>query len=174
MEYLTQNLTLHDIVTQAVGFLGMLAFFISYQQNTNKRIVGLNIAAATFFLTHYFMLGAYTGAFMNLLALLRNIVFFFRPRKWAGSRLWLWAFCAAYIIAGALTFDSVISIFPTAAVVLGTVALYIKVPKQTRRLMFLSTTGWLVYNIYNGSIAGYTSDSLALISIMIAFVKYDL
>ena len=173
MNELIANLTPYIIITQAVGLIGMAMFFISYQQNTNRRILAFQILGITFFLFHFTMLGAYTAAAINIIGLVRNFVFFCRPRKWASHIAWLYIFCALTVLAGILTFDSFISILPTAAVIFGTVALFMINPKTTRRLSLICVAGWFSHNILVFSVAGMISDIFATSSIIIAMFKFD-
>jgi hypothetical protein len=161
------------LVVQGVGFVGMIMNITSFQQNTNKRILGFQIIGTVLWCTHFLALGAYTGAALNFLGLSRNLVFFFRPKKWASSKLWLYFFCIAYIAAGVLTYESFTGILASAAMVLSTIALYIIHPKITRRISLASSSGWLTYNAISFSIAGVVAEILTITSIIIAMFKFD-
>ena len=167
------NVTWFMIIAQGIGFFGMIGNFISYQQNTNKRIVGVQIFAALFFFVHMLLIGATTGALLNILGALRNFVFFMRPKKWAESSLWVYVFCVFYLIAGILTWSGAISILPTIAMMCGTVALFMIKPKTTRKLALFCSVGWIVYNAFVFSLAGMVSETLTISSILIAMFKFD-
>lgn len=167
------NITYYDILTQGIGFIGVALMFISFQQNSNSRILLFQIMASFVFFTHFFMLGAYSGAIINLFGALRNIIFFNREKKWASSILWLYAFCLIYIAMGILTWNGYISIFPTLGMILGSLALYSERPKITRRLSLPTSLCWITYNIFSFSIAGTICEILSTTSIIISIIKYD-
>jgi hypothetical protein len=180
------SITPYLIITQAVGFIGLAMNFISYQQNANRRIVGFQILGALFWMIHFIMLGAvvegaYTGAALNLIGLFRNVVFVCRPETpqedgkphWASRKAWLYLFCLMYVIAGIVTYDSPVSLIPSAAMIFGSIALYLIDPKKTRRFALACSAGWMTYNIFSFSIAGFTSEVFTITSIIIAMFKYD-
>ena len=182
MNGLLPELTLYMLAAQAVGVLGLAMNFLSYQQNTNRRIVGFQIFGALFWTGHFIMLGAvidgaYTGAVMNIIGLLRNCVFFLRrgdnKPNWASHVAWLYIFCALYVVTGILTYDSLVSLLPIAAMIFGTVALFVMNPKMTRRLALACSVGWFSYDVLVFSVAGLVSEIFTLSSIIIAMVKFD-
>ena len=161
------------LIAQGIGFIAMFLNILSFQQNTNKRIVGVQIFKFMFFSVHFFMIGAYTGAALNLLGLFRNAIFFCRPRKWASNKLWLYFFCVLYIVSGMLTYTDLIDVFPIFGMLCGTMAVYATNPKITRRFFFAGSFGWMVYSGVNFSAAGFITAILTIVSIIIAMVKYD-
>ena len=61
-----------------------------------KGIIGFQIGAAALFIIHYILLGAYTGAALNLIGMLRSIVFINNDEKWAKSPVWLGVFVVIF------------------------------------------------------------------------------
>ncbi len=167
------KITWYAVVTQIIGFAGMAMNFISYQQNTNKKIVGFQIFGCAFFMVHFYMLGAYTAAALNILGVLRNFVFFCRPKPWASKKIWLFVFCVSYVIAGVLTYENITSMIPTLAMIAGSVALFLTIPKWTRRLGLVCSLGWMANNLITGSIPGFASEIFTTTSILIAMWKFD-
>ena len=85
-EYFT-HMTPVETVGQAIGFIGMAMLFISFQQKENKKIYFWQIIGVSLFTVHFAMLGAYTGALLNILGVLRAVVFYNSEKKWAQSKL---------------------------------------------------------------------------------------
>ena len=172
------GLTWGFIGVQLVGFVGLVLNVSSYQANTNKRIVTIQIFGCMVWFIHFLLLGqfsagAYTGAALNAAGLLRNIVFAMRPRKWAAHPAWLYAFCLGYILCGLLTWSGPVSLLPMAAMQFGTVSLYVLNPKLTRRLGSACSSGWLIFNALTRSVPGVVCEIVTLISIAIAMAKFD-
>lgn len=159
---------------QAIGFVGMLFAFISFQRNNNKGILFFQIMATTAFIFHFLLLGAYTGAMMNLLGALRNIVFFYKEKKWASKRYWLYLFNVLYIVCGIMTWKGLYSLLPMVAMVVSTIGLWLNNPRHTRFLVFPSSPCWLVYNIITNSIAGIFTEIFVLCSLTIGIIRFDI
>jgi len=172
------NVTWGYLCVQLIGFFGLVMNVLSYQANTNKRIVRIQIFGCLFWMVHFLLLGrfnagAYTAAALNAGGLLRNCVFAMRPRKWATHPAWLYIFCFGYVLCGVLTWNGPVSLLPMAGMVLGTVSLYVLKPKLTRRLGSACSCGWLIFNILTHSIPGAACETLTLVSIATAMIKFD-
>jgi len=172
------NVTWGFLCVQFIGFIGLLLNVISYQANTNKRIVSIQIFGCLVWCVHFLLLGqfsagAYTGAALNAAGLLRNCVFAMRPKKWAAHPAWLYIFCLGYILCGIFTWSGPVSLLPMAAMQVGTVSLYVLNPKLTRRLGAVGSCGWLIFNVLTRSVPGAVCEVVTLISIAVAMVKFD-
>ncbi|MBR5543532.1 MAG: YgjV family protein [Oscillospiraceae bacterium] len=163
-----------EIAAHIVGLAALTLAVISLQQRTHKYILSFQIAATTAWLLHYLMLGAFTGAFLNAIAMIRSVVFVNKGKKWADNRAWLWGFCAICIIAGILTWDGPASILPILGMLCTTVAFWIKTPKYVRMTAFPSSPLWLVYNLINKSYAGAAAEIINMCSIIIAYIRLDM
>ena len=58
--------------------------------------------------------------------------------------------------------------------VLSTVAFWIKDANLLRMVYFPSSPFWLVYNIASRSVAGILTESFSLVSLLIAFIRFQL
>ncbi len=163
-----------QIFAQCIGLVGMALAFVSFQSKSSRGILFFQILASSVFSLHFFLLGAYTGMAMNLVGVARNAVSYCKDKRWASGRCWMYVFIAAYLITGILTWESVFSIFPIVAMVLSTVAFWIKDANLLRLVYFPSSPCWLVYNIASRSVAGILTESFSLVSLLIAFIRFQL
>lgn len=62
----------YDILVQAIGFLGLLFFFISFQVKTNKRFFVMQTLGCLTFSLQFALLGAFSGALSLLVNITRN------------------------------------------------------------------------------------------------------
>ena len=63
----------------------MICSVSSFQLNKHKHIMLVQIAATALFGLQYFLLGAYTGLALDIVGVLRDIVFYNKDKKWASS-----------------------------------------------------------------------------------------
>ncbi len=161
-------------IVQAVGFVGMAFAFISFQNNNIKKLLFFQTLAALSFAIHFSLLGAFTGAVMNILGASRNIIFANREKKWANNKLWMYFFILLYTVLGIFTWKDYFSILPIIAMTLATVAFWIPNPKATRFIVLPSSPCWLIYNIFNKSIAGSLTEIFVSTSLIIAIVRFDI
>lgn len=126
------------------------------------------------FTIHFFMLGAFSGAAMNLVGVLRAVVIYFSGKKWADSRIWYYFFMASYIVLGIAAWEDIFSVLPIIAMVLSTYAFYLPDETKLRLFTFPSSPCWLIYNIRHASVSGSITEYFNMISLIIAMTRYDL
>jgi hypothetical protein len=161
-------------IAQAVGFIGMVLAFISFQKGNREGIILFQIMASFVFTLHFTLLGAYTGAILNIFGVLRNIVFLHREKSWANKKAWLYIFLLLFIISGLITYKNVYSLFPILGMCIASVALWMRNSKHTRFIVIFSSPCWLVYNIANLSYPGVLTESFVLISLTISIIRFDI
>ena len=94
----------YDILVQAIGFLGLLFFFISFQVKTNKRFFVMQTLGCLTFSLQFALLGAFSGALSLLVNITRNAMLTKYNEsalvRWKG---WIAVFSALSLAAALLT-----------------------------------------------------------------------
>ena len=112
----------YDILVQAIGFLGLLFFFISFQVKTNKRFFVMQTLGCLMFSLQFALLGAFSGALSLLVNITRNAMLTKYNEsalvRWKG---WIAVFSALSLAAALLTWSGPISLLPVATTVAGTI-----------------------------------------------------
>ena len=70
------------IIGQALGIAATLITFASYQFNTKRVLLIIQTAATLCTCLSFLFLGASTGFALNIVCLVRNVVFYFENGKW--------------------------------------------------------------------------------------------
>lgn len=152
----------------------MAIIVISYQQKTHKNILVFQMVSGLLFTAHYVLIGAYTGAVMNLVGAFRSLVYSNRNKKWASSVIWPVLFSIGFLISGILTWENVFSVLPLIAMLMSSIVLWIEQPKINRILSIPTSSCWLIYNIKTESIAGTATEIFVLASIIIGILRLDI
>ena len=122
----------------------------------------------------YFLLGAYTGLALDIVGVLRDVVFYNKDKKWASSNWWTVFWAAAMIVVGIFTYQNWMSLFMMAAMPLNTVLFSFTKPKLVRTTILISSPLLLVYNILTGSIGGVINELFTEISSVVGIIRYDI
>lgn len=135
-------------------------------------MLALGIIANLFWVSHFFLLGAITGAAMNFLSAIRSYVYY-RVRPTRKTRWVLWLFEALTVLATAITWGGFISLLPLVGSLFSVVAFWHKKPKVIRRLAMGSSPPWFVYNALIGSYPGMAVEVLLVTSNLIGQYRFD-
>lgn len=150
----------------------MLSLFLIYQQKQRKKLLLCKLSADICWVAHYLCLSAFGGAVPNFVGIFRELVFVNREdKKWADHILWPILFIAANLCLGIATFSRPINILPILASVLVTVSLWLKNPTLTKIISVPVSAAFLIYDVFVGSYIGIVNESIAIISIVISFIK---
>ena len=174
---------MYEIIAQAVGIVAMLFNIFSYQQKSAKRIIGFQLFGGLLFAVNFFMLEAYIGAILNLVAFIRAILFLKKDKLHTDHIAWFAGFCCTYIAAYVLTFtvfnqavtvpNLIVECLPVVGMVFTNLAFRHNDAKIIRRLCLVSSCVWLVYNSLALAVGAIACEAFSIVSIFIAMVRLD-
>ena len=160
------------LFAQLPGAVAMACLFLSYQQKNRKGLITYKLSADIFWALHYALLGAYGGMIPNGVGIFRELVFVQRDKhKLANSPFIPVIFILINFALGISTFKSPINILPITASAFVTVSLWLRNPKLTKIISIPVSLTFLIYDLFIGSWIGMVNESIAIISIIISFIK---
>lgn len=158
---------------QVLSVIGMALTIASFQMKTRKQIILMQTAGSVFFLLSYLLLESWSAVYLNIVFLIRNVVFYFsKDKKWAQHKVWLGALLCAVIAAGSVGFRSWLDILPIVGSVFGTVAMYMKNENMLRLLKLGDSPCWLIYNCTIPSTGGIICEVFNMVSIVVGLLRY--
>ena len=172
-----------DIVAQALSIVGMACNVLSFQQKTQKRVIACQLVGAAMFTASYLLLGAYVGALLNFVAIIRAIVYMNKEKFRSEHISWLIGFTCVYLLSYVLTFtifgkeltplNAVVEFLPIIGMFATTVSFRLKDAASVRKLGLISVPSWFTYNIFNFSIGGLICEIFCCCSILIGMFRLD-
>ncbi len=165
-----------DKIAQIIGLLAVSLFLLSYQQKRRSRIIACNALSRILYVVQYILLGALEGAVLDVLGVLSSVVAQNKDKGKIKKR-----FKSAFVtvnlgivIAGGLLYKNIFSFFPVVGVLLHTSAFWISDEKNIRRVSFLGSPFWLIYNLVSCAYGSAVGDVLTMVSIGTAIYRYDI
>lgn len=162
------------ILTQIIGIAAMVASVYSFQLNKHKHIMIAQIIATALFGIQYYFLGAFTGTALDAVAVVRDIVFYNKDKKWAAGNFWTVLFSLMMVVFGIITYQGWVSVFMIISMVFNTITFSFTNPKLVRRTILIASPFMLVYNILTGSAGGIINEVFAEISSVIGMLRHDI
>ena len=162
------------IIAQLAGTIALLIAVIIFHKNNRKTMLYLQIAACVMFSMQYLLLGAWTGAAMNIIVIIRNYVFANKDsKKWANSNLWLYLFLFIIIIATVYTWQGWVSVLPLIGMITGTIAFWLTNTTCIRLFSLISPPFWCTYNFISRAYPAMICDTIIFVSIIIGMIRFD-
>lgn len=158
-------------LVQCIGFCGVICSVISFQCRKHGKILFFRTMEELLFGIQYILLGAYTGAAMNFIGCVRNVLFSRQVEKGKSTVLSCVFFSILFVVFALLTWSGVKSILIGIAKVGSTVAYGFRNTTVMRLIILLTSTLWLIYNSCVGSWAGVVCESFTILSIFVALFR---
>ena len=173
------------IFIQAIGIIAMIFPALSFQQKTQRRIVIFQLIGTAFFFVHYLLLNSIVGAFLNIIAFTRAIIYSqIGKKKWAYSLFWPLLFLALSILTYVLTFtvfntektpvNFIVESLPVIGLSIQHFGFRMKDAYKVRVMYLISAPLWVAYAAIKSSIGGILVDSINIVSIIIGIIRLDI
>ena len=160
------------MLTNLLGLGAMVSLFLIYQQKSHKKIFLCKLSADIFWVLHYFSLGATAGMVPNFVGIFRELVFVNRRvKKWANTPLWVVLFIVVNFTLGILSYDEWYDIVPIIASAFVTISLWMDNPRLMKLISIPVSIAFFVYDLFVLSYVGMINESIAIMSIIIYFIK---
>ena len=161
------------LTAQIVGFIGIAVAFISFQCKDNRRLFFYQLLSSIIWVIHFLILKAYAGVLLNAAGAVRGFFLYNSDKKWGSSKVTMTAITILMIACGIITWTGPISLFPAIGMAAGTIAMWSGNGRLLRWVQLLCVSPfWIVYNIPNQSYTGIICESMNMISVIIALIRF--
>ena len=161
------------IVAQIFGALALAILIISLQKNSKTKLLLYQSISSLLYALQYLFLNAYTGCFMNLICMIRNMIFNQYPKK-RPPIYWLIITIVLMIFFSSLSYTGVISFLPMIAVILYSIALWHGNLTVIRTTEIISCSLYILYNIKVLAITGLIATIIEFVGAILAVYKFDI
>lgn len=159
-----------------VGILAVSLYFLGYLQKKRNSIIIVNATSRLLYIIQYILLGAFEGAVLDVAGIISSLLAQRKDKPLIKKHLKIVVISVnLFIVAMGLTlYNNIFSLLPIIGVLLHTGAFWIDNEKIIRRVSFLGSPFWLVYNFVSGAYGSCIGDILSMISIGISMFRYDI
>lgn len=161
-----------EIIGQALGIIATIITFISYQVNTKNKLLIIQTAATVCTCLSFLFLDASTGFALNIVCIVRNIVFFFQNSRNKLYYISVVILTVTIVCVGAMSWQGWISLLMIIALGVNTVFISFGNPQLLRKSILVTSTMVIIYNIFVFSIGGIMSETISIISSVIGIIRY--
>ena len=163
-----------SFLIQMIGWLGMLAFLISYQMKNNKSLFLCQVVGVSLFCLQFCLLGAFSGCLSLAITILRGALLYkyndWKFVRWKGLP---WILCGMFALVLIVTWAGPISLLAFVASVVSTLCYWTNNAGMIRLSNLLCASPcWIVYDVLVGSWGGVASESLTILSILISIFRF--
>ncbi len=157
---------------QIFGIVIAIIGLFTYSSRKRDTILLVKGTADALSTIQQMLIGAFTGAMITLINILRSFVFFNREKKkWASHKFWLWFFVIAIGSTPLFTWAGIESLLPVAGSVIMVFGFYNLKPHNTRILALFGHGLWLIYGIVRLNFGTIISNVIYISAAIIGLVN---
>lgn len=162
-----------NISAQIVCVAAILVWSLSIQNKKIEKILFFQFLANLLYYLEYFLLGATTAVFMNIISAFRCYVFYYKNKhNQPISKTYLFIFMLLVIIIGYFGYTTPISIIPVLLTLLYTICSWLKDATWSRIALLLAAFAWIFYNFHVGAFVGIIGNMIEISSGIISLYRF--
>lgn len=161
-----------QIIGQTLGILATVITVISYQMNTKRSLLLVQTAATACTCLAYLFLGAASGFALNVVCIIRNVVFYFQKDTGKVHTISALLLAAAMVVLGVLSWQGPVSLLIIAALAANTVFMSFGDPQLLRKSILGTSSLVLLYNIFVFSLGGIANEGLSIVSSVVGILRF--
>jgi len=160
------------MIGQGFGVLGVVLGFLSMQMKTREKLLLLHFALTACFAIHYGLIGAWSGMALNIIATIRNLIYYFVGKRGEVKKGWGILFAVVMGAVGILSWQNWYSVFLVVALTLNSYAMSFTHPQSIRKSILVTCPMALIYNILVISVGGIVLESVNIVSAAVGIIRY--
>lgn len=160
------------IISYMFGIIAIISLIVSFQINDKNSLLKYQIISSFSSFFQYLLIGSLMGAFMNLVAGIRNIVF----TRYDGKIpiFILIVFIILITFLSMISYNGDISLLPMLAVLSYSFALWTLDLKLIRLIDVLASILFLVFDVCVFSVTGFILHFLEMSSALVSIYRFDI
>lgn len=163
------------LIGEIIGVVAIIEGFLIFLSSKRERILVFKFISDALWTVNQLMLGGYTGALLNGIAMGREVVFYNRDkRKWASLIVWPVLFMIITAVSPMMSLingkEGWYAILPAMGSMAAVIGFYSRRPNVTRYISFLANGLWLAYNIIISNVSASVSGVILLLSATVGTV----
>ena len=162
-----------EIIGHAFGVVAIGMFFLSYQMFDKKKLLLVQTLATATLCLQYILIGAYSGFALNIVCIIRNVLYYRRDKKGVSGILLPIILALTMAIVSLFSWDGYHSLFIILGLMINTVCMGVCNSQNLRKSILITCPLILIYNLFELSYSGAISETISLISAVIGIIRYN-
>lgn len=160
------------IIAQIIGIIAIILNILSLQYKKKKKVMNMQLIANALFSLQYLVLGAFSGAYMNVITVIRCLLY----KKYNSSRKKVPTYLVIFVItlcliAGYVGYNGLFSLIPTIITIIYCIAATSKNVKKYKLIYGLCAIVWLYYNFKVKALVNMIGNIFEIASAIISLKK---
>ena len=160
------------VIGQILGIIATILSFVSYQMNTKKRLIMFSTLGTLATCLSFFFLEAWSGFALNIVCIVRNIMFYFLDEKSKANYISASVLALIMVVLGVFSWQGPVSLLAIIPLAANTVFMSFGNPQLLRKSILFTSTALMLYNVFVFSLGGIANEAVAVGSSVIGIIRF--
>ncbi|MBE5806929.1 MAG: YgjV family protein [Clostridiales bacterium] len=162
------------LFVQGIGFLGVIAFIVSYQIRSNRALFFCQLVGLALFTAQFALLGALSGCLSLAVSILRNAMMMkYADWKWVRWKGWPALLSCLFLAILWKTWAGPVSLLAAVASISSTFVCWSNNARSIRLVnLVCASPCWLAYDAIVHSWGGLVNEAITLVSIVVSIARF--
>jgi len=161
-----------QIIGHGLGFLALVLGYVSYQAKSRKGIPLWQTATNAVFVVHYLLIGAPSACILNLLNIIRNLIYYGKGKQGKVPMVFPAVFSILAVLFGIATWEGPHSLLVTAGIAINSICISLNNVQSIRKSILLTSSLVFLYDVFVFSVGGMIYELVAIGSSLIGLWRY--
>ena len=161
-----------QMVGHGLGFVAFVLGFCSYQAKNRKELLVWQIANSAVFVLHYFLIGAPSACVLNVVNIVRNLVYYHRGQKGKIPVAYPVLFSMLMVLFGLITWEGPHSILVIFGIAINSLCISLNNVQGIRKSILLTSSLVFLYDAFVLSVGGMIYELIAIGSSLLGLWRY--
>jgi hypothetical protein len=164
------NIFWENPIAQTIGLLGILCSIFTFVSNSNISFLYRLAFTSFIWSLHFFLLGALSAFFINFIDIFKNLL----AIKFPNNKKILFGIVVFYLLIGIFMYlkdENFITLIPIIASLFSVMIIFLLKDIAMRIGFLVLLFGWMIYNYFNHSIGGLTTDIILFFVGLIGIIR---
>ncbi len=163
----------YPLLFNTIGVISIFLQFMIFQMKRKKQIVFVGILSDIGWLSYFALQGDFISGTANIIGIMSKLIILLQGKyRWAESKLWNIFFVAFAAVFSECTFKVWMDVFAVTACTLSILAFFMTKENNIRKVALLAYCAFACNSISKLYVVALIADITALISCVIALIRY--
>lgn len=160
------------MIGHSLGFIALVLGFCSYQAKSQKGLLLWQTANSAVFVLHYFLIGAPSACVLNLVNIIRNLVYYGKGKTGRVAVAYPVIFSLVAVLFGVVTWEGPHSLLVTFGIAINSICVSLNNVQGIRKSILLTSSLVFLYDAFVFSVGGMVYELVAIGSSVIGLWRY--
>ena len=162
-----------ELIGQTLSVIALIVTIVSYQFNDKRKLLIAQTLSTALLSVSFFFTGETAGFALNIVGIVRNICYYFQPKRGKIPYFTGAFFAVAMCVVGCFTAESAAALLIIVALMANAVCMSVLSTQGLRISILFTCTAIMIYDLIGLNFGAAANEGFSIVSSIIGIVRYE-